>query len=199
MGANSIEIDINGRKTFKQIEAIFEKQRKEDRDYNGHQEGYSGDFQTVGKVKDYREQVYPNLSIAMDECLNHAQKWEYVVAVEYYESTSESKKVTKLRDRLNKMEYDFRVTIESEEKKFKDTQTRMTTCTKCKSKLNKDYLNRSSCPLCRTGLLSKTATKRILNKQNKISELKEKLQKTRDNEAKKSKNINTLIAGWGAC
>ena len=69
MGANNIEFEIGKKATTKQIEQAFKKQRRLDKEYNGHQEGYSGDFQTVYAVAHHLSKVFDDYNQAHDYCL----------------------------------------------------------------------------------------------------------------------------------
>ena len=51
MGATNIHIKREGELTKNEILEAFQAQKVEDRFNNGHQDGYSGDFQTVNQVK----------------------------------------------------------------------------------------------------------------------------------------------------
>lgn len=198
MGAQSIDIDIKGRRTFPQIRAIFDKQVIEDKDRNGHQEGYSGDFQTVGGVKDKRNQIYDNYQIAYDSALELAQKWEYVVAVEYYGETKETKGIKNAKDRLNVLRQEEEETRKKLNLKFKHAGNTVT-CSKCDSRFKRSLLNTTTCVLCRNNLFSKTDQKALINKRTKVDNAREKLQILELKQAKNKDSVNTLICGWGAC
>jgi hypothetical protein len=74
MGASNIEFDIPECDESK-LRKAFLKQKKEDQSCNGHQEGYSGDFQTVEDVK-IHDKTFNDYTEAHDYCMNNAEKWE---------------------------------------------------------------------------------------------------------------------------
>lgn len=80
MGAHNIEMTVEGTKTKAEVMDAFHAQQAEDRDYNGHRGGYSGDFQTVHTVKFY-DKVFSDENEAQEFCLDHAKKWVNVIAV----------------------------------------------------------------------------------------------------------------------
>lgn len=84
MGAHNIDFELKGKASKSEIENAFKSQRESDAAENGHQHGYSGDFQTVRCV-DFKHlgEVFSDYNKAYDFCLEHAEKWETVVAVYY--------------------------------------------------------------------------------------------------------------------
>jgi len=83
MGASNIDIIIKGKATDNEILKAFDDRRKRDSEQNGHCDGYSGDFQTVQDVKIKTGVIFPDANTAYNYCLEHAQKWEYVIAVHF--------------------------------------------------------------------------------------------------------------------
>lgn len=81
MGACNIDFEINKEANFKEVEQVFEATQLDEYAYNGHQYGYSGDFQTVDYVKNCLHMEFNDYDKAYDYCLEKAEKWEYVVAV----------------------------------------------------------------------------------------------------------------------
>lgn len=80
MGACNIEFTTPGNYSRNDVETAFRSQKMLDSINNGHQDGYSGDFQTVDEVK-FHDVEFETYEKAHDYCLEHAKKWEYVVAV----------------------------------------------------------------------------------------------------------------------
>ena len=82
MGATNISHIMRDKLDKPAIEQAFRERQANDRRENGHQEGYSGDFQTVRQV-DFRflGKVFPSYTEAENFCLDKAEKWETVVAV----------------------------------------------------------------------------------------------------------------------
>jgi hypothetical protein len=85
MGASSISFNIVAKATQAEIEQALLEQQREDADYNGHRDGYSGDFQTVeGVDSSHLGKIYANEDDAYDFALENAEKWGAAVAVYYY-------------------------------------------------------------------------------------------------------------------
>lgn len=80
MGACEISFIRDGTLSQNQIEEAFRARQQDDRAQNGHQDGYSGDFQTVNRIE-FRTDVFETRAEAMDYCLSEAQKWDSVIAV----------------------------------------------------------------------------------------------------------------------
>lgn len=197
MGAHDISLDLKGKLSKAEISAAFTAQREDDSQENGHQSGYSGDFQTVHHVDFHLDKVFLSENEAMEYCLKHAKKWESVVAVYYNRSTPvKSKALDKLNDKYK--------TLFAEREKLDlppKWDATFKTCSKCKSRLATAHIKRS-CPLCSTDLRSKALLNKIVRIDAKMIELKEKAKAIKDKEnakqAAKGTNVNTLLAGWGA-
>lgn len=80
MGACSIEMIVKGDKTKEEVVKAFRERQDEDRANNGHNDGYSGDFQTVHNVR-FSGKEFENENDALDYCFANAEKWVDVVAV----------------------------------------------------------------------------------------------------------------------
>lgn len=197
MGACDISLHLKGKRTKEQIEKAFKQQRAQDREYNGHQEGYSGDFQTVDGVDYHLDQVFPNEKKAMEYCLEKASKWDTVVAVYFISNFKYSKKVDKLNKKIDELNAKIRDIEEENRKKIKSKK--FVTCLRCKSRLNTHYVQ-AGCWGCRSSLLSSTKTDN-LHKKIQALQIKIDEQKKLDEQKAKasSRNVDTLIAGWGAC
>jgi hypothetical protein len=85
MGAINIEMVLSGEPSSSEIKEAFKRQQGYDSSRNGHQDGYSGDFQTVDKVVIRMHRVFQSYDDATDYCLSEARKWETVIAVRYKE------------------------------------------------------------------------------------------------------------------
>lgn len=89
MGACDISFTIKGKVDKIKIQDEFELQRSKDESENGHQDGYSGDFQTVSKIDFHLSKEFKTRNEAFEYCLNNAKKWETVVAVYYLDNKSQ--------------------------------------------------------------------------------------------------------------
>ena len=83
MGACNIEFDLAYKAKKTQIAAAFILEQQEGAYQNGHQEGYSGDFQTVHEVLYHLDITFDTYEEAHEYCLENAQKWSNVIAVYY--------------------------------------------------------------------------------------------------------------------
>lgn len=117
MGAHNIEFEIGKKATTKQIEQAFKQRQKHDKEYNGHREGYSGDFQTVHAVDHHLNKVFDDYNQAHDYCLKHATKWATVVSVYYLK---EKPKDNKTLERLKLKKAEIEQKIKDEERKLLD-------------------------------------------------------------------------------
>lgn len=205
MGAHNIEFDIPDGPRSDVIKA-FKEQRESDRDCNGHQEGYSGDFQTVSDVK-IHDKVFDSYNEAHEYCLDNAQKWDYVVAVKYKQSISNKKSLPKkILDLKNKIknEIDMLQKLKTSiGEEVVNAKSKTIGCKNCDSKINRKFINKNSlsCPVCRSTLLSDTNQKRIKNKEDRIKSLQDNLKKEESkflNKNNKLAKLRWLVAGWGA-
>lgn len=207
MGACNIDFEIEGPATWSQIEKKFNDVREENQKYNGHQDGYSGDFQTVHKVKDHTHMVFNSHNEAYDYCLDKAQKWDFVVAVRYRDTSAAkpSAKLKKLQKQWRDLENSLRdlnsqLTTKIE---IKLKSQEFITCGNCKSRMDTRFRNRTlKCPICDNSFLTKTDLKKRQTLTDKIEKKKEEIQNEKKKIAEKFSSkakIKTLVAGWGAC
>lgn len=197
MGANNICLELNGKRTVKEVEEAFREQKKLDAEVNGHQDGYSGDFQTISRVECHFEKVFANINVASEYCLEKSEKWDKAIAVHYVKYFKYSKKVASINKKIDALN---RKIIHTEQKNIEKMKKKShITCKKCKSRLNTAYIG-ISCKVCGEILINLNRVD-ALNK--KIDELRAKNAQQKKLEEKNvkptSKNVDTLIGGWGAC
>lgn len=197
MGACDISLELKGKVSKTEINAAFTEQRYKDRCENGDG-SYTGDFQTVHKVDYHLDRVFPSHEEAFNYCLEKAVKWDTVVAV-YYNDSKPIK--SKMLDKLN-AKYKV-LTVEREKLNLTPKwEAKFKTCPKCKSRLATEHIKRS-CPLCNEDLRPKALLAKIARIDGKLSELQAKhkdiVNKENAKQAAKGTNVNTLVAGWGAC
>jgi hypothetical protein len=202
MGAHNIEFKMVGTPSFIAVKKKFDDLRKENRDYNGHREGYSGDFQTVREVKDHTHKTFDSYNEAHNYCLDTAQKWDFVVAVRYKFIDAKSFKYSAKVEKLDKK-------CQELTQKLRDLQNqpvklaKFVTCEGCRSKVASQHLRGTKCPVCGEGDF------RPLGLQRKIAKLNDKIKlaqtafesqkKTEKAKGmKKFGKVGTLVAGWGA-
>lgn len=211
MGAHDISFELDGTKTVSEVIKAFKNQQSEDSTYNGHQDGYSGDFQTVSDVK-IVERVFDTYDQAFEFCLSKSKKWDFVTACKYKvvnqlkETKTEANLIAKAKQADNDLR-EFERAIDAELTKKLDS-TKFITCAGCKSKINTTCLksNRFSshrCPACQATFYTKTQLTKIAKLKEKSNVAWEKHRKYKDTliakAAAKSKKTNWLVAGWGAC
>lgn len=199
MGAHNIDFQLDGKADFSKIEKTFKKIQKEERILNGHQEGYSGDFQTVHKVENHLNKIFDTYLEAYDYCLDKAEKCYTVVAVYYKKPSSKiPKKIMKLKEKCEKAHENLNIILREVQQSFKKTKSKTISCSKCESKINRSYIKGHACPVCDASLRSTTAQKRIDNAREKINNLSKQIKNEEKKFAQKNRNIATLVAGFGA-
>lgn len=217
MGAHNIEFDIPDGPASKVREA-FKSRREDDRACNGHQDGYSGDFQTVDDVE-IHDKVFNDYDEAHKYCLDNAEKWSHVVAVKYRDFSHlksknnsvkfikgdlVSKKLLTLKQRLDKEVESLETLRLKTYEAMKNAKSKTIGCKGCGSQINRQFVRQNMfCPVCsKATLMSATVQKQIENKKAKIKTLKnqvtEEESKLKTKNAKQAK-LRWLIAGLGAC
>lgn len=203
MGACDISFTLEGKKTKEEVKKRFRQQQQEDADYNGHQDGYSGDFQTVGSIK-FIDKTFNSYNEAYNFCMNNAEKWNYVVAVKYKKGETKISSTTKkLKESLNNTQEAIQNLNSKSFKDLKQAKSKTIGCKHCDSKINRTYLRTIQCPVCHKDLRSETIQKRLANLKSKKIVLEKRLKDAHKKEvekgAAKAKNSNWLVAGLGAC
>ena len=199
MGACDISFTIGKKATAIEVKSYFERQKAQDRERNGHAEGYSGDFQTVDRVECHFSVVFASKRAAMDYCLEKASKWDYAIAVHYVELGSlDNKSTRKIEERLKAIQSAINKLDEPRKCAFSK-------CSQCGSKLNNSHLRRATCPLCGNCLRTDAQNRKRNKLLDQFTYWDTKLKAMRDAaqkkafEQNKNKNVKTLVAGWGAC
>ena len=202
MGACDIYFTIGKQVTaLKELEGYLERKQTQDREENGSQSGYSGDFQTVSGVTTDFSKVFTSFRQALDHCLEKTEKWGDALAVHYCEVTVPlSKTREKIIERIKALQTDIAQMYTVRKKEG------FRTCANCHSRLANSHLYSYDCPLPLCG--KSVLTTKEFNQINKKKEQLEKLKTKRDELYKKDhdaalkkyglKNVKTLIAGWGA-
>ena len=191
MGSNFVDYKYGKKLTKEQISKEFKNRQEEGRDYNGHQDGYSGDFQTVNCVT-IKDNVFNTLQEALDYIDNNASKWENAVATYYTEKTS-SKTSEKVKSQLNKAREDIIILKGSIIQSIKNAKSKTIGCKKCESKINRRYISRPACVVCGGELRSTTDLNRINRAELKVNTLTE-----RYNKSLKSGKVCTVMGAWCA-
>ncbi len=209
MGAHNIEFDMVGAPSFSAIEKKFKEIREENRDYNGHQEGYSGDFQTVHAVKDHTHKTFDSYNEAHKYCLDVAQKWDFVVAVRYRFLPKDGFKYSAKYEKLKTKFEALNLQLQTLENKPAKLTKAFVTCEGCRSKISTKHLGevghrqRTTCPVCNEGDFRPLSVLRSITKVKAKIELAQKVlealkKSEREKGLKKAGKVGTLVAGWGA-
>jgi len=200
MGACDIYFTIGKQVTaLNELQGYLERKQAQDREENGSQSGYSGDFQTVSGVTTDFSKVFTSFRQALDHCLEKTEKWGDALAVHYCEITVP---LSKTREKL--IERTVAMSGEIAKLRIVTKKEGYRTCTNCRSKLANSHLRSKECPLCNTSLLTSAEVKKIKKKTEQLEKLRarrdELYKKDHDAALKKYglKNVKTLIAGWGA-
>jgi hypothetical protein len=201
MGACDVYFTIGKQVTSRaELEGYLKKKQEQDREYNGHQEGYSGDFQTVDGIKTDFSKLFTSFNEALQYCLDNTEKWGDALAVHYHDvSVPTSKQELKLQERIKK------VRTELDQMRLVKKTSGFSKCSGCGSRLANTKLKRKFCPLCNGSLLTEREEKTFAKKTIRVQELEQKLVSIRKLNREKAiaklgaKNVKTLIAGWAAC
>jgi len=202
MGACNIEFELPGTPNFSAIEKAFKERQEQDRAENGHQAGYSGDFQTVRKVIDSTHRTFDTYEQAEKYCLENAEKWTSVVAVRFKALKGKlepSSKLVKLQTLCKALSKQI-----AELQRLPVALKPFEVCGVCKSKVNTVHVRGVGCPVCGEGSFRPKAL------QNKITKLQGKLKSAQDEHRvqreqdlaramQKNGTVATLVCGWGAC
>jgi hypothetical protein len=198
MGASNIDMVLDGKLTKRQVLDKIDEQRKFDKSHNGHQDGYSGDWQTIPDVKFHDHKVFLDIDEASNYCLDNAEKWSHAIAVKIKEANieklKENKKYKALMEKINVAAKEIKA-AEDAPLIFKG---KFITCHECKSKLATEFMkNWYSCKLCQQNL----RPVKLLDKIAKLNEKLTKLVAQRDElaniEAEKGE-VKWYISGWAA-
>lgn len=108
--------------------------------------------------------------------------WYDQLAVKYYsyEETKESKRTESLRERLSTLTENLKE--RKQNSCIKNRKSKFITCTKCKSSVNKEYIDDridfyrwNCCPVCGEDLMSNTVKEMINTAEEKIQKCREEL------------------------
>jgi hypothetical protein len=202
MGGCTITLTAKGHLTNKEIVEMVDRQRIEDREYNGHQEGYSGDWQTVHDIDIRGDLVFNSYAEAEEWCNNNVEKWSGAAVKYKKQSVLASAKLDKLEIKL-KEEYQKLATLKEDIKtKFRSRKSKFVGCPECKSSLNLSKFRDTSCLVCGADLRSKTDLNRIARQEKAIDTASDKVSKLekelREKNVKKA-TVRWLVYGAAAC
>ena len=228
MGSCNVSTYVSGDKSRQDIRQHIQNLRSENRDYNGHQEGYSGDWQTIDQIN-FSDKIFNTEEEAHEYALDNTKKWEGM-AVRYKQikevkPSAQLKKVQKailaLETKRLKLKENYlkfakaawvkRAPVLAKRKTFK--------CGSCKSTLNMKFVEASNsgsietyytCPVCERGLLLPAQLKRANALRKAIAKIEEQIKAKQEKSviikakliekiAAKTTKTGWLIVGWAAC
>ena len=203
MGAHNIDFELKGKQDKTKVNKEFANIRGDNRSENGHREGYSGDFQTVDSVDFHLHKTFNNYQEAYDYCMEHAEKWCTVVAVYYKNVKTKTTKLEKMHAKIKVQQTNTMKLTEQFTEAVKNGVSKKIACKNCSSSFKRGFVKYSrygaDCPVCNQSLFSATQKLRIYKSKEKETQLLEKYKAEKNKLAEKCKDINTLVAGWGAC
>ena len=195
MGGCDIYFSLDSKLSEKEVREAVRRQASNDEDENGHQDGYSGDWQTISTIN-FRGQVFETCGDAKEWCSNHTSKWEAsVVKFKSFGEIKPSKTIEKINKKLQYLEEKFEADKEVLLKKIRSKP--FFTCPLCKSKINSKYTN-NECVVCNeyTPVRKKLGEKY----EAKVKELETKKALEIERLRKKAKyTIKWLVYGVAAC
>ena len=194
MGATNIEMELKGTLDKGSILKKVSEQAAEDREYNGHQDGYSGDWQSVDDVICI-DKVFDNFEDAYGYCNGNAEKWGPAIAVRYYKTSKSAKKsktLIKLEDRLENLYESGSDLYKKSVEDIRGAKSKNIGCKECGSSLSRPYLKNEICPMCKTSLFSETIKGRISRQKEKIKELEESIKTEKEKIEQKNRTDETV-------
>ena len=88
MGSSGVDLVYDGDLSISQVKKEIKKQVKEDRAYNGHRDGYSGDWQTIRNISFQPQRSFKSVDKAIDWCLDNCDKHD-AIAVKVMDNRQE--------------------------------------------------------------------------------------------------------------
>lgn len=151
----------------------------------------------VKHIRFLEYEIYSDLEKAHEAIKKEDDGWYDQLAVQYYsyEKRSETKSIQNLRARIEKAKEDL---VDYKKKNsVKNRKSEFIGCSECGSKINKNYVKDfrwNECPLCSHDLSSKTLANAVLNKEEKIKEMRSKLNEDiKANDKKGKKSVKWLV------
>lgn len=205
MGADlriyTVAIDTN-------LKAWFKRQRDKDRAYNGTQDGYSGDLQTVEGVLEVNRS-FDTSDEAYKYFEKHCVKWGDALAVRVrdepaFKSTTKTRRLVAQIGTLDRQVGDLNAALLKKSREKVCARKRgFVTCASCKSKVNVKVCVSATCPVCRRAFVSKADLQRIDRLRAKLAKAREKYQaavkEQKTKLAKKSKGFKYMVGAMCAC
>ena len=90
MGATSIFHVFLKNLSKEDLHNAFRELQEEENQINGHQHGYSGDFQTFDSLRIY-DQTFEDLNSAKEFCYDKSEKWISAAATKFKDANGKEK------------------------------------------------------------------------------------------------------------
>jgi hypothetical protein len=91
MGSENICLVYDGNLKRSEVEQRIQAQRVEDRNRNGHQDGYSNDWQTIQNITWNPLKIFEDIGEAEEYCLDNCDKREAVAVRAWYKEKDKDK------------------------------------------------------------------------------------------------------------
>lgn len=214
MGSGTVWLEFDGKLTEEQVRSEIQDKREENKDYNGHREGYSDDWQTIHHIEFYYRQEFQSHEEAFNYCADNAQKG-CAIAVVFLAQTKnvdDNKKLVKMNTLIDELNFAKNVLIDKKHVLINEILTDAKTaksktigCKTCESSINRSRLKSMGCPVCSSDLTSDTNKLKIQKLETKIKDAEQEKQELilKYKEAKKQIlekengfSKKWLVAGW---
>jgi hypothetical protein len=216
MGAVDIWFISDGKMSKSEIEAKIEQKRDQDRSYNGHQEGYSGDWQTINHIA-FPGNFFKTKDEAFEYCRENCDK-RSGLAVRFKSVDENSIKANKkllkaeelIKECLKLEEEIYKKITETKASIFeeaKSSKSKSIGCKECGSSINRAHLKSMNCPVCQNDFTSETnkgKLAKLADKREKaavqLNELRLKYKQIRSDLASNAAGEEKwLVYGVAAC
>jgi Zn finger protein HypA/HybF involved in hydrogenase expression len=199
MGGHNIQFKLDGKLSRSEVLQAVKRQRESDAEENGHQEGYSGDWQTISDIS-FPSQVFSTYNEAWEYASNKCEKWSGM-SLRFKECPKE-KLQTATQQKLVKKVKDLYTALSELERKEKakvlEGKSTYLKCNHCSSKLAREHLRSVSCPVCHKDMLPAPAVARIEKAKAKVNEAKQKLTELEKQLSEKHGKEQWLVFGFAA-
>lgn len=134
---------------------------------------------------------------SIDEAYEKANQFDWkrnyniLIPFKDVKNLKESKKIISLKERLEKELKKLEEYIEKTD--CKNFKSKLITCPRCDSKINKDYIHNSRCPLCQEDLRSKTTVDTVKRYNANIKKINKEIRAEQEKNSSKAKTKYLLM------
>lgn len=207
MGAEYIEMKLDGKLSRMEVESEVRSRAIEDRAENDSRSGYSGDWQTVNRIE-FRGQQ-PGYREAAEYIQKNAEKWSYGIAVQYeavegeaVQTDRDKAKREKLNAAVEAATAARRAAGEAVSQKIVADKRPNVNCSGCTSRFPRKFLRSRStvkCVVCGVRLVSATDEAKLAKLDAKTEGAKAALVQHLDAcRSKAPKVLKWLVGAWAA-